>query len=219
MEKKVVFEEVIPPKNALSFIVKKGQFLRIIDLEGKQVGDLVLFNENDYTEKFSPAYTRWTNGRKRDSPKSWSMVQGFTTGHILFSTLLTQMATVTADTPVPGGIHDLMLRMCTSWVYKAAGIQSQKGCLELLAESLEPYGIAKGDIPNPMNVFMNVRYDPTNGMLLIDEPVSRPGDYVEIRTEMDCLVALSTCPDEIVSLCNGHPPHPAKPLKIEILEE
>ena len=44
MEKKLVFEDIIAPKSALAFAVKKGQFLRIIDLEGKQVGDLILFN-------------------------------------------------------------------------------------------------------------------------------------------------------------------------------
>ncbi len=57
---------------------------------------------------------------------------------------------------------------------------------------------------------MNVRYDPAKDMLLVDEPVSRPGDYVEFRSEMDCLAALSTCPDDAVSLCNGHPPAPGQ---------
>lgn len=103
MEKEVVFEKIIAPKSALAFKVKKGQFLRIIDLEGKQVGDLILFNEHDYTEKLSPAYTRWINGRRREPPKSWSIIQGFTTGHKLFSTVLTPMMIMTADTPIPGG--------------------------------------------------------------------------------------------------------------------
>jgi len=44
---------------------------------------------------------------------------------------------------------------------------------------------------------MNVQYDPATGMFVILEPVSRPGDYIEFRAEMDLLCALSACPDDI----------------------
>ena len=43
--KDVKIEKIIPPKNASVFVVKKGQYLRTIDIEGQQVGDFVLFNE------------------------------------------------------------------------------------------------------------------------------------------------------------------------------
>jgi uncharacterized protein YcgI (DUF1989 family) len=80
-------------------------------------------------------------------------------------------------------------------MYQAAGVVPQDGCLELLTGAPKPYGIVKGNIPDPLNV----HYDVRNGMLLIDEPVSRPGDYIELSAEMDCLVALSG-PDDAVSL-------------------
>ena len=58
MERKLVLDELVPPKHAKAFVVKKGQCIRIIDVEGQQVGDFVLFNEHDYSDKFNPSYTR-----------------------------------------------------------------------------------------------------------------------------------------------------------------
>ena len=96
----------------------------------------------------------------------------------------------------------------------------EDGCLELLARVLAPYGIATGDIPDTFNIFMNCPYDPKIGMLTILEPVSRPGDYIEFcASEMDLLCALTACPQDDYSLTNGPPPHRAKPLKLQILEE
>ena len=218
MERKIMLDEIIPAKSAKAFIVKKGQILRITDIEGKQVGDLVLFNEHDHTEKLSTGYTlmsiRVSEPRRH---QVWLGCRGITTGHQLISTIWNPMMTILADTPVPGGVHDLLLRMCSSWNYEQSGAGPRDGCLELLARVLGSFKIAKGNIPDAMNVFMNVYYDPQKGMFFIDEPVSRPGDYIELRAEMDCLAALSTCPDDVNSLCNGTPPHRAKPLRVQIL--
>ena len=220
MERKVIFDQVIPPKSALAFVVKKGQYLRITDIEGKQVGDLVVFNEHDHSEKLCQPYTREHAVANQEWPKVRFVVQGITTGHSLISTIRNRMMIIVADTPVPGGIHDFLVGSCSSWVYSdMTGFGPRDGCLELLAKALEPYGIAKGNISHPMNVFMNVHYEASTGMLVIDEPVSRPGDYLELVAEMDCLVALTTCPDDVCSLCNGRPPHPAKPLNVKIMTE
>lgn len=223
MNAKLLREEIIAPKSALAFTVEKGQSLRITDLEGKQVGDLVLFNQADYSDKFNCSYTRqWVSTFDPDRKLVRSLFRGLTTGHQLISSVRHVMATITADTAVPGGVHDLLMRSCSRWIYEqaaAAGMGSpQDGCLDLLAAALEPHGIAMGDIPDDLNVFMNVEYDAATGMFVIREPVTRPGDHFEFRAEMDLLCALSACPDDVCSLCNGHAPHPAKPLKIEILE-
>lgn len=215
--KKITFEKVIPPKSALAFIVKKGQYLRIIDIEGKQVGDFVLFNGHDHTEKISSSYTRSAVG-KWEEPITLLGFRGITTGNKLVSTTRHPMMTITADTEIPPGIHDFTGRLCSSYSYVRMGVNPTDGCLELLTKVLAPYGIVQGNIPDPMNVFMNIPFNPQRGMFYIDEPVSRPCDYVEFRAEMDCLCALSACPD-VFNLCNGRPPHPPKPLKIQILVE
>jgi uncharacterized protein YcgI (DUF1989 family) len=223
MKEDIVHEEIIPPKHASAFVVKKDQHLRIIDIEGKQVADFVLFNEHDHSDKFNPSYTRqWESTFDPETKVVSSMFRGLTTGHKLISSVRHVMATITADTPTPAGVHDLVLRMCSRWIYEEAakaGLGTpQDGCLDLLAKALEPYGIAKGDIPDDINFFMNVAYDPGKGQFAIYEPVSKPGDYVEFKAEMDLLCALSACPDDVCSQCNGLAPHPAKPVKIQIFE-
>jgi len=129
------------------------------------------------------------------------------------------MMTVTADTPVPSGVHDTLWKSCNRHTREECRLEPEDGCLENLTKALEPYGIAMGDIPDTFNVFMNCPYDPKKEMLTILEPVSRPGDYIEFRAEMDVLGALSTCPMPDYLLVNGWPPHRCKPLKIEILQE
>lgn len=214
----IIVEKIISPKSALVFIVKKGQYLRIIDLEGKQVGDLALFNEQDYTEKLNCIYTRSDAGI-HEKIRIWHPVQGITTGKRLISSIRNPMMTITADTPVPSGIHDTLFKSCSRHTRIMSGLPPEDGCLELLAKVLEPYGIAMGDIPDTFNVFMNCPYDIEKGMLTILEPVSRPGDYIELIAEMDLLCALTACPQDDYSLVNGPPPHRAKPLKIQVLNE
>ena len=53
---KPTFEKVMPPKTGLAVIVKTGQHLRVIDLEGKQVVDMAVFHEHNLREKLSTSY-------------------------------------------------------------------------------------------------------------------------------------------------------------------
>jgi hypothetical protein len=221
MQRNLVQDFLIPPKSAAAFEVKAGQYLRIIDVEGQQVGDLALFNAHDHSDKLNPSYTRqWVSLFDPDEMLVRSMFRGITTGNQLISSVRHVLATITADTPQPAGVHDLVMRSCSRWIYEEAaraGICSvQDGCLELLGRALAPHGIAMGDVPDVFNVFMNVQYDAATGMFVIKEPVSRPGDYIELHAEMDLLGALSACPDDVCSQCNGKAPHPAKPLRVQI---
>jgi uncharacterized protein YcgI (DUF1989 family) len=221
MSDEVLQEVFIPPKQAKAFLIKQGQSFRVTDIEGKQVGDLVMINEHDHSEKINPSYTRqWVSTWDPDNMLVRSMFQGITVGNQIISTVRNVMATITADTPEPSGIHDLLMRSCSRWIYEEAaqaGMGSpQDGCLELLAGALAPYGFALGDVPDDFNLFMNVQYDAIEAMFVIREPVSKPGDYIEFKAEMDLLCALSACPDDVCSQCNGKAPHPAKPLQVQI---
>lgn len=224
MHRNLVQDILIPPKSAAAFEVKAGQYLRIIDVEGQQVGDLALLNAHDHSDKLNPSYTRqWVS--TFDPGRKTGALDVSRHHHRppvdLRKTCGTCQATITADTPQPAGVHDLVMRSCSRWIYEEAaraGMCSvQDGCLELLGRALAPYGIAMGDVPDVFNVFMNVQYEAATGMFIIKEPVSRPGDYFELRAEMDLLGALSACPDDVCSQCNGKAPHPAKPLRVQIL--
>jgi uncharacterized protein YcgI (DUF1989 family) len=63
--------------------------------------------------------------------------------------------------------------------------------------------LAKGEVPDPLNLFMNVNID-WNGAWGIElrEPASRPSSYVVLRAEVDCVVVMSACPNDI-TMVNG----------------
>ncbi|WP_324274887.1 DUF1989 domain-containing protein [Blastococcus brunescens] len=66
----VLHSHVMPPKSGHSVIVKRGQHLRVTDLEGKQVVDMALFNAENYREKLSTSYSRTRYTPSRGSPTS-----------------------------------------------------------------------------------------------------------------------------------------------------
>lgn len=65
-----------------------------------------------------------------------------------------------------------------------------------MANGLRQLSIDPPTPPAPLNIFMNIPVGPT-GRLEIVPPVSAPGDYIVLRAEIDCIVALSACPHDI----------------------
>ncbi|OFZ87067.1 MAG: hypothetical protein A2V78_14285 [Betaproteobacteria bacterium RBG_16_64_18] len=213
MTKKLIFEEIIPPKRGFAGVVKKNSYFRIIDLQGKQVADVVFFNANNIKEKNCNGISM---SRQMRAGEPYKARDKLTTGDIIFSSSYRAMATITADTPVPGGIHKLVLHMCNRGLYEAFGYHDHDGCWEILSSTLSRYGIDPEDLPDSFDVFMNVEHDVAAGEWRIKEPVSRPGDYIEFRMEMDCVLALSNCPMDVIAPTNGWV---CTPLKVEIYEE
>lgn len=178
---KVTFDFIIAPKTAKAFFIKKGQRLRIIDVEGKQVGDFIAYNSEDPREKLSQS-------RTRAYPKRlWLKV-----GDKIYSDKDNPMFTVAEDTC---GVHDLIWEPCTRWVYKNRFGADRDGCAELLAKALIDFGFPHLDPVDPFNVFMNTKVH-QDGRIEIVEPVSKPGDYIELISDMNSLCVLSTCPEE-----------------------
>lgn len=213
-QRKLIYEEIIPPGEGWAGIVKKGQHLRIIDVEGQQVGDLVFFNEHNVKECMSPGVTRSRQFLgKPDAP--YKLIYKVTEGNFILSTAYRPMATIVADTPTPKGIHTLEMHMCDKTMYKHLGYPDREGCLEISSRLFAEYGIATEQIPDPLNVFMNVEHDLSGEQLIIKEPVSRPGDYIEFRAEMDLIAGFPVCPMDIGAPTNG--PKPTS-LKVEIYE-
>lgn len=102
------------------------------------------------------------------------------------------MFTITEDTC---GVHDLMWQACSRWVYKNRFGVDQDGCAELLAKALVDFGFPQLDPVDPFNIFMNTKVF-QDGSMEILESVSRPGDFIELLSEMNSLCVLSTCPNE-----------------------
>jgi urea carboxylase-associated protein 1 len=184
---RVIFETVLPPRGYVAREIARGQIMRVVDLEGRQVGDLVAFNRADLAEKFWISNTIRLNG-----------TVFLTTGHVLYSELSNPMFTILADTC---GRHDLLAGSCNAEIDKVRyGVDAHYGCVENFLAALAPYGMARKDIPMSLNFFMNCPVD-ASGAWTIATPVSKAGDYVDLRAEMDCVVALSNCPQDL-NPCN-----------------
>ena len=213
MNRKLILEETVPPKQGLALIVKKHSYVRIIDLEGKQVADVVFFNADNTKEKNCNGISMSRQMRPGEPYKTRDKLS---TGDIIFSSSYRPMATITADTPIPSGIHKLVLHMCNRGLYESFGYHDHDGCWEILSSNLSRYGIAPEELPDSVDVFMNVEHDVAAGEWKIKEPVSRPGDYIEFGMEMDCIFAFSNRPMDVIAPTNGWL---CTPLKVQIYEE
>lgn len=181
---------VIPAQSARAFLVRAGQVLRVIDLEGQQVADLLCASAASPAEILSGIVTTQLN--KTVYPAL---------GTVLYSTRLQPMFTIVGDTV---GRHDLLMGACSRESYRLRyGVDNHVNCHDLLSGVLTPLGVPP-EVPNTFNAFMNVPVAP-DGSLSIETPISRAGDFVDLRAEMDCLVGLSACPADL-SPCNGWNP-------------
>ncbi len=197
---RAIFDVTLPPRGRIAREIARGQTVRITDLQGSQVGDLIAFNRHDLAEKFWISNTIRLNGTVY-----------VTTGRKLYSELSNAMFTITADTC---GRHDLLAGSCNAEIDKVRyGVDRHYGCVENFLAVLEPYKVTRQDIPMSLNLFMNCPVE-ASGAWSIATPVSKAGDYVDLRAEMDCLVALSNCPQDL-NPCNGGE---LKPLQFTVFE-
>ena len=190
----------IEPQTGYGLELKQGQILRVIDPEGEQVSDVMAFAKGDKAEKLS-------SGRSID----YNDTIYLTTGHILYSSRSRPMFTILEDTV---GRHDFLLTPCSPETFEIL-YEGHEGyhpsCLENLTVNLAPFGILEDDIPTTFNVFMNVVVSPS-GELDIRPPLSKAGDYVDLRAEMDLVVGVTACSAE---KSNNHS---FKPIEIEVRE-
>ena len=101
-----------------------------------------------------------------------------------------------------GGIHDTLLAACDRYRYELLGCEGyHDNCTDNLAAALAELGMTPPETPSPWNLFMNIPVG-TDGSVGFEPPVCNPGDYVTLRAEMDCIVAFSACPQDMVPI-NG----------------
>lgn len=171
----------IRPCSAHSFELSAGEELVIIDPQGEQVGDLVAFSKGNLSEYMS-------SGRSIDyASKMW-----LSTGDVLYSNRSKPMFTILEDTC---GRHDFTLTPCSKETFFILYGETQwrPGCEGNLVKVLEKYGIGVDRIPIAFNVFMNVELNQETGEIAVRPPLSKPGDYIRLRAEMDLVVGLTAC--------------------------
>lgn len=209
----ILFDAVVPPKTGLAVDVQTGQRLRVIELEGKQLVDMCVWSRRNPHEKLS---TSWSRTRRKPKPgEGWTSADHLTVDDVLLSTLCRPMLTIVAETAEPKGIHDTHIRMCNAYLGEIHGLGPVKGCFEIVSEVIAPRGIAPEDIPDPFNLFLNLTYSCEERRWVSQQPVTTPGDYIDFRAEMDCLVAFSNCPQIRIGRA---PARPCTPVQIQVFD-
>ena len=175
--------------------IKKGQTLRIIDVEGQQVADFVAIKAGDPTEYQDCVYTSWHHGRYQ-----WRE------GDTIRSNLMNDMWTITDDKTAN---HYTGGGFCSNAARKLyLGIDGN-GCRDTIREEFSKLGFDPNYLQSVscFNIFMTVDYTP-EGDWVIDKPVTKAGDYIELRAEMDLAWMVSVCAwPEVV---NGDKPTPLR---------
>jgi hypothetical protein len=181
--------QTIPERGGKAAQVSRGQSIRIINTHGSQVVDTWAFNTGDLAEFMSMEHTR-----------SVLLKLIPATGDALYSNLRRPMLTMIEDTS--SGIHDTLLAACNKERYEQLGCtEYHANCTDNLAAAMQELGLKEPETPSPLNVFMNIPWTGP-GALSFGEPETKPGDYITLRAEMDCIVAMSACPQDMVPI-NG----------------
>ncbi len=179
----------IPARQGKAARLRRGQTVNIVNTKGQQVVDTWAFAAADLREFMSMEHSRVAIGR---------IIPAI--GDTLVTNRRQPILTLVEDTS--GGIHDTLFAACDRWRYELLGCTGyHDNCTDNLAAALAALGLAPPETPAPLNLFMNIPVVDGN-RVEIRPPVSTPGSYVALRAEMDCIVAFSACPQDMLPV-NG----------------
>ncbi|MCU0936665.1 MAG: urea carboxylase-associated family protein [Gammaproteobacteria bacterium] len=198
---RAVYDAVVPAGEPWMRVVHRGQVIRIVDLQGNQAVDTLLYNAADPSERYSA----------QDTIREQGGIY-LTTGTRLLSSEGNAMLTIVADTC---GRHDTLGGACaaeSNSVRYALDKKFMHSCRDSFLAALIAAGedLTKRDLTSNINFFMNVPVTPEGG-LTFEDGVSAPGKYVEMRAEMDVTVLISNCP-QLNNPCNAYNPTPIRVL-------
>ncbi|OWJ89810.1 aminomethyltransferase [Pseudomonas sp. A46] len=184
----LVDEFTISPGTARDYVVGTGQYIQVLDVAGRQCSDFVAFDRRGLDAgreiDLDPTVTRTLNGNAYPGPGLYSR---------FYDRDLQPMLEVVRDTV---GRHDTFALACTARYYESQGFFGHANCSDNLSRSLAAHGVQGRAGWPAINFFFNTGVD-AHQQLTLDEPWSRPGDYVLLRAMTDLVCASSACPDDI----------------------
>jgi uncharacterized protein len=197
---RILQDVVQQPGKGVAFNVLKGQVFRLTQVEGGQVADLIAYNLHDFKERYSSTLTAAIS-------QSFRKVKDLYTIHARSRVILK----VVEDTV---GVHWLHGGKCCALTYALRyNVQGYRGCQDVLAETVAPYGLTPDDVGDVFNVFMNViHYE--DGSRKIEPSLAKKDDHIDLQAEMDALVVVSVCPDYKGATNNFNP----TPLRFQLIE-
>ena len=179
----------IPARKGKAVRVARGQGVKVINTHGEQVVDTWAFNAGDLDEFMSMEHTR---------PTLLKIMADV--GDAMVTNQRRPILTLEEDTSP--GIHDTLMAACDNYRYGLLGFtEYHDNCTDNLYAGMQKLGLVPPEVPSPWNLFMNI---PVLEGRRLDfcPPVTKPGDYVLLRAEMDCIVAFSACPQDMLPI-NG----------------
>ena len=191
------FDQIVDARSPWSRVIKARQHLRIVDLEGNQAVDYLMYSADDVVERYSAADTMSAQGNVY-----------LTTGSVLRSSEGNPMMTIVGSTVER---HDTVGGACSresNSLRYGHHTNHQHACVDNFLHEHVDREMGKRDMVPNINFFMNVPVEP-DGSLGIVDGISAPGLTVDLRAEMDVLVVVSNCP-QINNPCNGFNPSPVR---------
>jgi urea carboxylase-associated protein 1 len=192
-----VFDAIVPARAPWSGFVRKGQTIRIVDLEGQQAVDALFYRADHFEERYSVQDTL------REQKSAYIGL-----GSKLISNEGNVMLRVVADTC---GLHDTSAGACScesNTVRFGHHTKYMHACRENFTLEIGKYGLGKRDLVSNINFFMNVPIK-SSGELAIVDGESTAGGFVDLEAEMDVLCLISNCP-QVNNPCNGFNPTPIR---------
>lgn len=181
---------------AHAYEVRAGEYIQIIDVAGRQCSDFLGFDrkelERGRERGLDATATRTLMGNAYPQPGLFSK---------FYDEEFNPLVEVVRDTV---GRHDTFALACTAKYYADQGYPGHANCSDNFNDQLQRFQIRARQGWPAINFFYNTRIDCHN-ILFLDEPWSRPGDYVLLRALTDLVCASSACPDDI-DAANGWNP-------------
>ncbi|MFC5069932.1 DUF1989 domain-containing protein [Flaviflagellibacter deserti] len=191
----VIYDFIVPAKEPWSRVIKAGEILRIIDLEGQQAVDFLCFNAADPGDRYSSMNTIKVQGNTYVAK-----------GTVLYSDSGAKLFTVIEDTL---GQHDTVYGCCSNPNnFLRYGVHTTESCYSNFLKELSKHGLDRSAIVGNVNFFMQVPIMADGGAGIAAD-ISAPGGYVDLRAETDVLAVLSNCP-QMHNPCNAYNPTPIR---------
>ncbi|MEP6566411.1 MAG: DUF1989 domain-containing protein, partial [Mesorhizobium sp.] len=172
---------------AESYFVKAGDYLQIIDVDGRQCTDFQCFSarklDKGRDHPLDVTTTRTLMGSSYPMPGLHSKY---------YDQDMDPLVEVVQDTC---GRHDAFALACAAKYYDDIGYPGHTNCSENFNRALADKGVTPRAGWMAINFFFNTAID-AHGVMVSDEPWSRPGDYVLLRALTDIVCVSSACPDD-----------------------
>lgn len=198
--------ETIPAGHGRAAALTSGQKIKLINTSGTQVVDTWAYNAYDLGEYMCMASSRVWNVRL--NPK---------VGDLMVTNHRRPILRILEDTTP--GIHDTVMAACDRERYGLLGFESyHRNCQDNMIEGLRELGVTVPQPnPNSFNVFMNIPVLEDGNQLDFRPAVCEPGQYILFQAEMDCLVAFSACPQDVLPI-HGEGGAPPTDAHFEVLD-